>query len=127
MSRASPKAVFARSTRLLSAAAALFLLASGTPWALAGHAQPVEGNQSTQNAWCKLCFDATNAQSSVGSRSPKEPVASQAAEVCYTYVEIRDQQYGVSLGIIGVLQAPALDRTLLIALLPICQILPPEP
>jgi invasion protein IalB len=48
-------------------------------------------------------------------------------EACYTYAAIRDQPTGILMGIIGVLQAPALDRTLLIALLPLPEGLPPEP
>jgi invasion protein IalB len=125
MSRVLPKA--ARSIRLLFAAGALLILASGAP--IAGKAQAVEGNRGAQNVWSKLCFDAPIGQSNTGSASPAAPAASQTVEACYTYVYmyIRDQPTDIPIGIIGVLHAPALDRILLVALLPLDYLLPSEP
>jgi invasion protein IalB len=48
-------------------------------------------------------------------------------EVCYTYVDIRDPPTGIRIGSIGVLQAEALKRTVLIGLFPLHATAMPEP
>lgn len=125
MSRIAPKTVFACPTRWLLAAGALFVLTSGAP--IAAKAQPAESGPATQNVWAKLCFDAPITQSIAESGSLNTPAASHTEQACYTYVDIRDEPTGIRLGSIGVLQVQALNRTLLIALLPLHATMMPEP
>jgi invasion protein IalB len=105
----------------------LFILAYATLYPATGIAPPVESSQGTLNAWSKLCFDAPTAQSGAASGSPKAPAAGETVEVCYTYVAMRNQPTGILVGIIGVLHAPALKKTVLIALLPLFMAMPSEP
>jgi Invasion associated locus B (IalB) protein len=93
MSRVWPTIVFARSTHLLFAAGALFLLAYGT-----------DGSRATQSYLRTVCF---------AERPPEAPAAGEIVEACYSQVCIADACYTYP-----VLNAPALDRTVLIALLP---------
>jgi hypothetical protein len=108
LSRVPPKCAFTRSTRLLSAAGALFLLAYGT-----------DASRATQS-WRQFCFadvyvhvselEKTGLSSlSIAVIPPEARLLGETVEACYTH----------PLGIIGVLQAPALDRTVLVALLPL--------
>ncbi len=48
-------------------------------------------------------------------------------EACFTHVAIRDQSYDITFGYFGVLQIQALNRHVLIALLPLGSAMPPEP
>jgi hypothetical protein len=116
MSRVALKRVFARSSRPLLAAGALFLLAYGT-----------DGGRATQS-WRQFCFadvyvhvsemEKTGLSSlSIAVIPPEARLLGETVEACYAR----------PLGIIGVLQAPALDRTVLLALLPLHTTMMPEP
>jgi invasion protein IalB len=117
MSRVSQTGVFARSTRLLLAAGAVFVLAFGTLPPVTGNAQSVDGTYRTQSVWVKLCFDAPYARSNAESGSSKSPAQSETAKACFTYMEERDEPTGMVADVIGVLNAEALHRTILVAFL----------
>jgi invasion protein IalB len=118
MSRVAPKSVFARSIGLLFAAAALFILTCGTLHPVTGIAQTVDGSRKAQSAWIKLCFDVPYAQFNAESGLSKPPAVGENVKACFTCMEERVEPSGISLGIIGVLHAEALHRTILVEVLP---------
>ncbi len=86
-------------------------------------AQTGEVKQQDAEKWIKLCFSVK----SPDGAAQLTQLATAAIEACYTYVSIRDQPTNITIGYIGVLQIQALDRNLLVALLPLGSAMPPEP
>jgi invasion protein IalB len=75
-----------------------------------------------KNAWTKFCFRAPDGQAQGVVRSATE----DNAQACFTYAELRDPATQMLMSIVGVLQVQPSGRSVLIAFLPIGQMLPPD-
>jgi hypothetical protein len=120
MSKVSPK----RSIRYLFGAGALFILAYGTLQPATGMAQPADGSRVIQSAWNKLCFNAPYAQSDAETGLSKQSETIEIVRACFTYTVESDEPTAIHPGIIGVLQASALDRIVLVVFLGSSEVFP---
>jgi invasion protein IalB len=128
MSRVRPKTVFERSQRIVLAAGAVFLLTFGIlPLSEAGGPQPPRGSWETSIAWSKLCFDAPYVRQIMEGGLSESLAAAQTVEACYTYVSMPAEPAGSMIAALGVLQAQALNRTLLIAVFPLQAVMNTDP
>jgi invasion protein IalB len=80
-----------------------------------------------KNAWTKFCFRVPDRETGGIVRSAGAAGIEDNAQACFTYAELRDPSTQTLMSIFGVLQVQPSGRSVLIAFLPIGQMLPPDP